>query len=145
MVIHKIIHLRTTKQFQIFPITKQVEQVLADSKIKSGLCNIFVPHSTAGIRLNDDEHLLHQDIMKIFYRLVPIDISYGHDSFEIRSNVAPDERSNGHAHVKSFLVGSSETVPIENSMLVLGQHQSVFFLEFDGGRERKVQLTLMGE
>src|SRR3989344_4899857 len=108
MVIHKKIQLNTTKQFQIFPITKQVEQILADSNIKSGICNVYIPHSTAGIRLNDNESLLHQDIMKMIYRLVPVDISYGHDSFEVRTNVSPDERSNGHAHVKSFLMGSSE-------------------------------------
>ena len=145
MVIHKKIQLNTTKQFQIFPITKQVEQILADSNIRSGICNVYIPHSTAGIRLNDNESLLHQDIMKMIYRLVPVDISYGHDSFEVRTNVSPDERSNGHAHVKSFLMGSSETIPVEDGRLTLGQHQNIFFLEFDGGRARTAHVTIMGE
>ena len=144
-VLHKQIHIATTKQFQIFPITKQVEQILAESGIKNGICTVYVPHSTAGVRLNDNETLLHQDIMKMFYRLVPIDISYGHDLFEIRSKIAPNERSNGHAHVKAFLTGSSETVPIENGALSLGQHQQIFFVEFDGGRARTINVTFMGE
>lgn|SRR3989338_1511907 len=145
MVFQKSIHLNTTKQFQIFAITRQVEQILVDSKIKSGICVVYIPHSTAGVRLNDNEPLLHQDMMKMIYRLVPVDISYGHDSFEFRTGVKGDERSNGHAHVKSFLFGSSETIPISDGKMLLGQHQNVFFLEFDGGRARTVHITVIGE
>lgn len=144
-VVHKTIHINTTKQFQIFPITKQIEQVLSESKINSGICNVFVPHSTASIRLNDNEPLLHQDVMKLFYKLAPIDISYGHDNFENRTNVNPDERSNGNAHVKSFLTGSSESIPVEGGKFNLGEHQEIFFIEFDGSRKRSVQVTIIGE
>ncbi|OGE86032.1 MAG: hypothetical protein A3J48_03300 [Candidatus Doudnabacteria bacterium RIFCSPHIGHO2_02_FULL_46_11] len=144
-VVHKEIHLNTNKQFQLYPITKQVEQILFDSGINSGICNIFVPHSTAAVRLNDNEPLLHQDVMKIIYRLVPVDIAYGHDNFENRTNINPNERSNGHAHVKAFLAGSSETVPVVNGHLQLGQHQNIFFVEFDGSRSRQVNVTIIGE
>ena|SRR3989338_9959702 len=144
-VIHKTVHLNTTKQFQIFPITRQVEQILFDSKVTSGLCTVFVPHSTASVRLNDNEPLLHQDFMKTIYRLVPLDISYGHDSFESRTQVSANERSNGHAHLKAMLCGSSETMPVIDGHLQLGQHQHVFFLEFDGPRQRYVQITIIGE
>ena len=145
MVIHKEIHLNTSQQFQIFPITQQVEQILLNSKIKSGICNIFVPHTTASLRINQNEPLLHQDFMKLLYRLVPIDISYSHDNFENSTMLNPDERTNGHSHVKAFLWGSSETIPVVNGHLALGERQSIFFLEFDGGRARKVQVTVMGD
>ncbi len=145
MVLHKTIHLNTSKQFQIFPITQQVEQILFDAKITSGVCTVFTPHSTASIRLNDNEPLLHQDFMKMLYRLVPVDISYGHDHFESRTNLNKDERSNGHAHVKSFLCGSSEAIPVVDGHLQLGQHQHIFFLEFDGARARQVHITIMGD
>jgi secondary thiamine-phosphate synthase enzyme len=125
----KEIHINTTKQFQLYPITKQVEQILADSGIKNGVCTIFAPHSTAGIRLNENETLLHQDIMKMMYRTAPLDISYGHDSFEARSMVAPDERSNGHAHAKTFIIGSSESIPVGDGHALLGPHQNIFFVE----------------
>jgi len=83
--------------------------------------------------------------MKALYRLIPIDISYGHDLFEVRQNVAPNERSNGHAHVKAFLLGSSESLIVEQNSPVLGSRQSLFFLELDGGRQREVYIKVIGE
>src|SRR5262245_47283003 len=109
----KKIQLETTKQFEIVDITSHVQKIIADSGVKQGLAVVFSPHTTAGIRLNHNEPLLMQDIMKMFYRLAPLDISYSHDLFEVRQNVMPNERSNGHAHVKAFLLGSSESLPIE--------------------------------
>ena len=146
MKIHKKkVDLRTDKQFQIINITDQIKAVIAESGVKNGQVLVFCPHTTAGLRLNHDEPLLHQDIMKMMYRLVPVDVNYAHDVFEIRENVSVGERSNGHAHVKSFLLGSSETIPIENSQLILGQRQSVFFVEMDGGRSRDYIVQVMGE
>ena len=132
----KKIQLETKKQFEIMDITPQAKAAVLEAKVKSGVAVIFCPHTTAGIRLNHNEPLLMQDIMKALYRLVPIDTSYSHDLFEVRQNVAPNERSNGHAHVKAFLLGSSETLLVENSQLLLGQKQSLFFVEMDGGRAR---------
>ena len=141
----KKIPLETKKQFEVIDITSHVKAAVAEAKIKSGLAVIFCPHTTASVRLNHNEPLLMQDILKSLYRLVPIDISYSHDLFEVRQNVAPNERSNGHAHVKAFLLGSSETLIIENSQLLLGGKQSLFFVEFDGGRSREVFVKIMGE
>jgi secondary thiamine-phosphate synthase enzyme len=141
----KKIQLETKKQFEIIDITVQVQTAVLESKIKSGLALVFCPHTTAAVRLNHNEPLLMQDIMKMFYRLAPIDISYSHDLFEVRQNVAPNERSNGHAHVKAFLLGSSETLPVNNGAPALGSKQSVFFVEFDGGRSREVHVKIIGE
>jgi len=83
--------------------------------------------------------------MKMLYRAAPIDINYAHDLFEMRSKVKADERSNGHAHVKAFLLGDSETVPVEGGKLMLGERQSIFFVELDGGRARRVLVQILGE
>jgi secondary thiamine-phosphate synthase enzyme len=74
-----------------------------------------------------------------------MDISYSHDLFEVRQNVAPNERSNGNAHVKAFLLGSSETLPVNEGVLALGAKQSLFFVEFDGGRSRETHIKIIGE
>jgi secondary thiamine-phosphate synthase enzyme len=141
----KKLQVETKKQFEIADITEQVKIAVTESGIKNGFAVIFSPHTTASIRLNHNETLLMQDIMKALYRLIPIDISYSHDLFEVRQNVKPNERSNGNAHVKAFLLGSSENVIIENNSLILGAMQSIFFVEMDGGRSREVYLKIMGE
>ena len=141
----KKILLETKKQFEIVDITKYVQTAVAESKVKEGLVVIACPHTTAAIRINHNEPLLMQDMMKMLYRLVPIDMSYSHDLFEVRQNVAPNERSNGHAHVKAFLLGSSESLPIVKSQVDLGAKQSIFFVELDGGRSREVNVRILGE
>lgn len=141
----KKILLQTKKQFEIVDITLEVKTAVMESGVQEGAAVIFCPHTTAAVRLNHKEPLLMQDIMKTLYRLVPIDISYSHDLFEVRQNVSPNERSNGHAHVKSFLLGSSETLIVAKGEIVLGGHQSVFFLELDGGRDREVFIKILGE
>lgn len=141
----KELALETTTQFELADITKDVQQFLSKTKIQSGLVCVFAPHTTAAIRINHSEPLLKQDIMKMLYRIAPIDITYAHDFFEVRSNVKPDERSNGHAHVKAFLLGESETIPVAGGKLVLGERQSVFFVELDGGRKRRVIIQVFGE
>lgn len=141
----KKIRIETKKQFEIVDITEQIKQAAGESLVKSGLGVIFSPHTTAGIRLNHNESLLMQDLMKALYRLIPLDISYSHDLFEVRQNVAPNERSNGHAHIKAFLLGSSENVIIENQAVMLGKMQSIFFIELDGGRQREVFVKIIGE
>lgn len=141
----KSLDLATTKQFQLLNITEQVKQAVKESGIVSGTITVFCPHTTASIRCTHDEPLLVQDIMKAVYRLVPLDISYSHDLFEVRQQVAVNERSNGQAHVKSFLFGSSESFIIEQGSMLLGEKQSIFFVEFDGGRTRKTHLKIIGE
>ena len=141
----KKIQLETKKQFESVDITFHVQKAVLESGIKNGMALVFCPHTTAAIRLNHNEPLLFQDIMKTLYRLVPVDTSYSHDLFEVRQNVAANERSNGHAHVKTFLFGSSETLPIEKGELVKGPRQSVFFVEFDGARNRQVLIKILGE
>lgn len=145
-VLSKNIELETKKQFEIIDLTKRVEAVLKESKISKGLVSIYSSHTTAAIRVNHFEQLLLQDIMKLMYRVAPIESNYAHDLFEIRNEMQSDERSNGHAHVKAFLLGSSETVPVSGKKMLLGYRQSIFFVELDGPRKkRKCVVTVVGE
>jgi secondary thiamine-phosphate synthase enzyme len=140
----KKIELVTTKQFEIIPLNKHLDDALNESGIKEGLVNVFSPHTTAAIRINHQESLLIQDLMKALYRLIPMDISYNHDLFELRQSREPNERSNGHAHVKAFLLGASEQLIVEQGKVLLGEKQTVFFVELDGGRNRQVFVKIIG-
>lgn len=133
---------KTQKQFEIVDITQQVRSIVARSKASAGIVTVFSPHTTAAIKLNHHEPLLLQDFMKLLYKLVPIDANYAHDLFENRTEIEPGERSNGHAHLKTFLLNNSETIPIINGELALGDRQNVLFLEMDGGRERHVIISI---
>lgn len=141
---YKQVVLKTNKQFELVDITKLVRDVITESGIKDGHCLVYNPHTTAAIRLNHNEPLLIQDIMKTLYHLVPIETSYSHDVFEMRQNVAVNERSNGHAHIKAFLLGSSETIPLVGGELKMGAKQSLFFVELDGGRSRDFYVNIIG-
>ncbi|HYE22780.1 MAG TPA: YjbQ family protein, partial [Verrucomicrobiae bacterium] len=77
--------LTTQKQFEVIDITDEVKAVVVNSDVDSGLVTVFAPHTTASIRLNHNEPLLLQDIMKLLYRVAPIDLNYSHDLFEVRT------------------------------------------------------------
>lgn len=141
----KKFELQTTKQFEIVDITKQVNEAIKRSKMTNGLVNVYTPHTTASVKLNHFEPLLLQDIMKLMYRLAPLESNYAHDFFEVRTQVEAHERSNGHAHLKAFILGSSESVPLEKGELTLGYRQSVFFVELDGARKRSFIVNIVGE
>ncbi len=144
-VVQQSISLLTHQQFEIVNITEQVQEVVTTSRISHGLVSVSVPHTTSAIRVNHFEPLLLQDFLRTLYRLVPQDISYNHDLFELRQNIAPNERSNGHAHVKAFLMGASESLGINGGHVVLGDRQNILFIECDGGRKRTVNLTIIGD
>jgi secondary thiamine-phosphate synthase enzyme len=141
----KKLQLQSKKQFELIDLTTHIQIAATQSGILNGTALVFCPHTTAAIRLNHNEPLLMQDFMKALYKLIPIDVSYSHDLFEVRQNVAANERSNGHAHVKAFLLGSSENLILQNGHILLGEKQSVFFVELDGGRDREVYINFVGE
>ena len=144
-ILNQKIEIESRKQFELIDITDHVNTAISDSKITNGMVLIFNPHTTASVRLNHKEPLLTQDIMKMLYRLVPLEENYSHDLFEMREQVDSNERSNGHAHVAAFLLGSSEVMPIEKGKLIKGEKQSLFFVECDGPRPRDFSITIYGE
>src|SRR5450759_2430851 len=123
----KEINIRTNSQTEMIDITDLVQAVISEKKIKSGICVVFTPHTTAAVTINEnaDPDVPH-DIINALEKTLPRSIQYRH------------AEGNSTAHVKSSLVGVSELVLVENGRLVLGTWQAIFFCEFDGPRQRKV-------
>jgi secondary thiamine-phosphate synthase enzyme len=119
--------LSTRQQTECIDITRKVEGLLLKEGVSEGLAVIFVPHTTAGITINEgaDPHV-QEDFIRTLNQVIPIKGAYRHGE------------GNSPAHIKTSLVGSSVTVFIETGRLVLGTWQSIFFCEFDGPRTRKV-------
>jgi secondary thiamine-phosphate synthase enzyme len=141
----QIIVTESKSQIEFIEITHDVQEVIDGSGIRDGQVLIFSPHSTASIAINEDESLLLQDFQRLLYRLVPIDERYSHDLFELKRTVRSDGRSNGHSHCKNFLLGASETIPVEGGKMLLGSHQNIFFVEMDGARKRDIVVQVIGE
>ncbi|MDH5174803.1 MAG: secondary thiamine-phosphate synthase enzyme YjbQ [Elusimicrobiota bacterium] len=123
--------IRTHSRSELMDITGLVRDVVHKSKIENGVCYVFVPHTTAGITINENaDPSVRQDILAELNKLVPWQGDYSH------------LEGNASAHIKASLVGSSETIPVEKGDLVLGTWQGVFFAEFDGPRRREVWVTI---
>lgn len=113
-------------------ITGQVRKIVASGNVQNGLCQIFVPHTTAGVTINENaDPDVVMDMLAALGKMVP-DLHYRHSE------------GNSPAHVKSSLVGCSLTVPIAEGRLCLGTWQGIYFCEFDGPRTRKVWVQLVG-
>jgi secondary thiamine-phosphate synthase enzyme len=130
-----VLNKGSSKRVEIIDMTSDINDILIKSKIKDGLINIFARHSTAGIVINENESGLVKDFQNTIESLIPENNNYFHDKID----------NNADSHIRSFFIGSSETIPIENGSLNLGTWQSVFFVELDGPRNRKFVITIMGK
>lgn len=128
----RYINVKSRQRNELIDITSEVKKELNDSGMKSGVCYIYVPHTTAGVTINEgaDPSVRH-DIINTLARLVPHGFNYLH------------LEGNSDAHVKSTLVGASHLVPFDAGRLLLGTWQSIYFCEFDGPRHRRVALTFV--
>lgn len=121
----------TRKQTDMVDITAQVQAAVRGSGIQRGVCTVFVPHTTAGVTINENaDPDVPRDILTTLERLVPRHGDYRHSE------------GNSDAHVKASLMGFAQTVFFENGALILGTWQSLFFCEFDGPRTRSVFVKL---
>ena len=135
-VISKTIRLSSKGQDDVIDITKQVSNVVKDSKIENGTVTIFVVGSTAAITTIEYEPGLINDFPEMLSRIIPKNVEYEHD------NTWHD--GNGHSHVRASLVGPSLTVPIIDSKLTLGTWQQIVLLEMDTRpRNRTLILQIM--
>jgi secondary thiamine-phosphate synthase enzyme len=106
--------------------------VVKQSGVKSGLCHIYVPHTTAGVTVNENaDPSVRTDITAVLERIVPWNDKYAHGE------------GNSAAHVKASMMGFSVTVPVERGQLLLGTWQGIYFCEFDGPRSRKVIVKIV--
>ncbi len=126
--------VKTNKRSELVEITDRIQDIVGQWKIKNGTCLIFVPHTTAGITINEQaDPSVQDDILSKLDDLVPWEDNYRHGE------------GNAAAHVKTSLMGSSEELIIKDSNLVLGTWQGIFLAEFDGPRNRKVEVKLIRE
>ena len=126
------ISLKSRSRNEFVNITQEVQNVVNKSGIKDGICHIFVPHTTAGVTINEaaDPDVV-EDIQRQLDKIAPADGNYRH------------AEGNSDAHIKASITGSSQAVFIENGRLKLGTWQGIFFCEFDGPRNRKVWVKIM--
>ncbi len=126
--------VKTSARTEIKDITAEINRLIQRAGVESGLCCLYVPHTTAGILVNESaDPDVAVDIGNALDRLVPRDAGYRH------------YEGNADSHVKSSLVGVSETIPIEGGRLALGRWQGVFFCEFDGPRQRQVKVKILSD
>ncbi len=141
----QMIEKESRSQIEFSDITQDVEEVVKASQARNGQVLIFSPHSTASIAINENESLLLQDFQRLLYKMVPVEERYSHDLFELKRTTRSDGRSNGHSHCKNLVLGVSETVPIEEGKMMIGEHQNIFLVEMDGARKRDVIVQVTGE
>lgn len=123
--------LKTSAGQNFIDITSKVQEIVKKSGIKEGLCNVFVPHSSAGVIINENwDESVGRDLLKVLNNNIPLHDDYEHDS----------QDNNAHSHIKAAWVGSSQTIPISEGKLGLGKWQCIMFLEFDGPRDREVKV-----
>ena len=128
--------IRANKRTELIDITNKVEDVVRRSKIKNGICNVFVPHATAAVILNENESGLVSDIIDKTEKEFPAGAGYRHDRID----------DNADSHLASGFIGQSKGIPLEDNRLLRGTWQQVFVLELDGPRSsRKVIVTIIGE
>ena len=126
------ITVKSRQKTEFIDVTREVERALAAGDVKDGFCFLYVPHTTAGITINESaDPSVQADILMILNQMVPWQAGYGH------------MEGNSPAHIKSSLIGASEWVAVENGRLVLGTWQGIFFCEFDGPRHRTLQIKLL--
>ncbi len=126
------IQVQTKSKIELIDITTDVQKLVQRSGVKHGMCTVFVPHTTAAVTINEnaDPAVIH-DIIGELNKVIPLQDCYSH------------MEGNSAAHIKSTLVGCSQTVIIENGTLLLGTWQSLFFCEFDGPRNRMMWIQIV--
>jgi secondary thiamine-phosphate synthase enzyme len=123
-------HVRT----ELLDITDKVRDAVAQSKVSSGMCFVYVPHTTAAVTVNESyDSDVARDITETLSKLVPHRAAYAHSE------------GNSDAHIKAAMVGSCQAIPVEEGRLALGRWQGVFFCEFDGPRQRRVQVQVINK
>jgi secondary thiamine-phosphate synthase enzyme len=126
------IRVRTDRRTQLLDVTNEVQAIVAKSRVQQGTCFVYVPHTTAGVTIN--EHAdpdVATDVEGILDRLVPDKGPYRH------------AEGNSDSHAKTILTGTSQLVFVEHGRLVLGRWQGIFFCEYDGPRERTMQIKVV--
>ncbi|MEM7825566.1 MAG: secondary thiamine-phosphate synthase enzyme YjbQ [Candidatus Aenigmatarchaeota archaeon] len=127
--------VKSSRRREIIDITEEIERIAEKSKIKNGLCLIFLPHATSAIVFEESEPSLIKDIENFLEKNFPKSAEYNH-------NIIDD---NADAHLASGFIGQSRIYPLKNGRIVRGRWQRALLIELDGPKNREVHLTIIGE
>ncbi len=128
---HETVAIRTPGREAMIDVTREVATVVSGSGVAAGVVTLFVPHTSAGITINENaDPDVTADMLDWLRRLIPRDAGFRH------------AEGNSDAHLKSSLVGTSVQVPLVDGRLVLGQWQGIYFCEFDGPRLRQLEVVV---
>lgn len=128
----RYINVKSRLKNEFIDITDKIQEVITEDGISSGICYIYVPHTTAGITINEGaDTSVQKDIQNALSKLIPLEADYYH------------REGNADAHIKSTLMGVSKTVFIDEGKLLLGTWQAIYFCEFDGPRHRRVAVKII--
>ena len=128
----KYINVKSKGRSEFIDITDKIQEVVTEEGITSGICYIYVPHTTAGVTINEGaDTSVQRDIQVALTKLVPFEADYYH------------REGNADAHIKSTIVGVSKEVFIDEGKLLLGTWQAIYFCEFDGPRHRRVAIKMI--
>lgn len=125
------LEVKTSSHTQMLDITKDIKKIIKESEIKNGSCIIFIPHTTAAVTINENaDPDVQKDFIKAINKLVPWEDEYLH------------MEGNSAAHLKASMIGFSEQLMVEKGRILLGTWQGIYFVEFDGPRNRKVWVSI---
>ena len=128
------LEIATRSAAELVDITAEVQQTVKEKGMQSGVCHVFVPHTTAGLTLNENwDPSVRADILMELGKIVPLRDNYRH------------AEGNSAAHIKASLMGASQTILVEDGRLVLGTWQGIYLAEFDGPRRRRVLVKLVSD
>lgn len=132
----RTIHISTDRPSGLYDITKQVRDVVQHSGVTSGIVHVYVRHATAAIMIQENwDESVQNDVVNLLAKLIPRGV-WEHDA----------QDGNGDAHLKSGLIGPSETIPVVDGKMALGRWQNIFLCEFDGPREnREILITIIND
>ena len=126
------LRVKTNSRTELVDVTQPLQRLVAESGVRSGICYLYVPHTTSAITINENsDPNVGRDILKELNQVIPFDDNYGHSE------------GNSAAHIKSSIIGVSKTILVEEGRLVLGTWQAVFFCEFDGPRQRSLMVKVV--
>jgi len=134
MIIFQKLSVKTLKREILLELTGKIRKIVKESNVKEGVCRIFVPHTTAGITINENaDPAVMKDIVNFLGKLIPRSSNFSH------------LEGNSDAHIKSSLTGPSLDILIHENNIVLGTWQGIMFAEYDGPRNRNVYVQIQGE
>ena len=147
MVVFQEFETKTGGRFDVLDLTDDVAELVKSSGIGSGAVLVFSPHTTCSVLLGFPGRDLVESLERAMHEIAPADGYYAHDDLDIRTeNLVENESPNAPSHIFHVIAGrASESIPVENGEVLLGEDQRILFVELDGSRKRRYCIQVVGE